>query len=44
MKEFNLFIDASNVYQFAKNKKIRETRIGAEPYYRTFSIGFNTKF
>ena len=44
MKEFNLFIDASNVFQFAKNKKIRETRIGAEPYYRTFSIGFNTKF
>lgn len=44
MKEFNIFVDGFNVFQFAENRKIRETRIGAEPYYRTFSIGFNTKF
>ncbi|MDD3787737.1 MAG: SusC/RagA family TonB-linked outer membrane protein [Petrimonas sp.] len=44
MKEFDIFVDASNVYQFAPNKKIRETRVGAEPYYRTFSLGFRTKF
>jgi hypothetical protein len=44
MKNANIFLDCSSPYQFAKNKKIREMRTGAEPYYRTFSIGFNTKF
>lgn len=44
MEEFDIFVDASNVYQFAQNRKIRETRVGNQPYYRTFSIGVRTKF
>ena len=44
MSHFDLFVDASNVYQFAKNRKIRETRVGGDPYTRTFSVGFRTKF
>lgn len=44
MNDFDLFINASNPYQFAKNKKIRETNVGGNPYSRTFSIGLRTKF
>jgi TonB-linked SusC/RagA family outer membrane protein len=44
MKKLNVFIDGSDVYQFAKNRKIRDTRTGAEPYYRTFSIGLKANF
>ena len=44
MNYFDIFVDASNVYQFAKNKKIRETRVGGDPYTRTFSVGLRTKF
>lgn len=44
MKDLNVFVNASNVFQFAKNKEIRERRIGGEPYYRTFSIGVKANF
>lgn len=44
MNDFDIFVDTSNVYQFAKNRKIRETRVGGDPYSRTFSIGLRTKF
>jgi hypothetical protein len=44
MKQMNLFVDASDVYQFAKNRKIRDLRTGAEPYYRTFSVGLKANF
>lgn len=44
MDGLNLFVDANDVYQFAKNRKIRETRTGNEPYYRTFSIGVKAQF
>ena len=44
MKKMNLFIDGANVYQFAKNRKIRDTNTGGEPYYRTFSIGLKANF
>lgn len=44
MNGLDLFIDANDVYQFAKNRKIRETRVGNEPYYRTFSIGVKAQF
>ena len=44
MNDFHIFADASNVFEFAKNKKVRETRVGGQPYYRTFSIGVKTKF
>jgi TonB-linked SusC/RagA family outer membrane protein len=44
MRDLNLFVDASNVFQFAKNLKIRDTSVGGEPYYRTFSIGLKANF
>ena len=44
MNNLDIFVDASNVYQFAPNRKIRETRVGNQPYYRTFSIGVRTNF
>ena len=44
MKNLDLFIDASDVYQFAKNRKIRDIRVGSEPYYRTFSVGVKANF
>lgn len=44
MEGLNLFVDANDVYQFAKNRKIRETRIDNEPYYRTFSVGVKAQF
>lgn len=44
MKNLNLFVDASDVFQFAKNKKIRDLRVGSEPYYRTFSVGVKANF
>lgn len=44
MKNLNLFVDASNIFQFAKNREIRDTRVGGEPYYRTFSVGLKANF
>ena len=44
MKKLNLFVDGSELYQFAKNRKIRDTRVGGEPYSRTFSIGLKANF
>jgi len=44
MKDLNLFVDASDVFQFAKNVKVRDLRVGAEPYYRTFSAGIKANF
>jgi len=44
MKKMDLFVNASDVFQFAKNKEVREIRVGAEPYYRTFSIGIKANF
>lgn len=44
MQNLNVFIDASNVYQFAYNREIRELRVGGEPYYRTFSLGVKASF
>lgn len=56
LKDLDLFVDASNLYQFAKNLKIRDTNVsftagtsstpfkGYEPYYRTFSMGLKANF
>lgn len=44
MKDLDLFADASDVFQFAKNLKIRDLRVGNEPYYRTFSVGVKANF
>jgi TonB-linked SusC/RagA family outer membrane protein len=39
-----VFADASNVYQFAKDKSVINLNPGGEPFYRTFSIGLNADF
>ncbi len=44
MKKLDLFVDASNIFQFAKNLEIRDLNIGGEPYYRTFSVGLKANF
>jgi len=44
MKKMNIFLDGSDIYQFAKNHKIREIRVGNEPLSRTFSIGVRANF
>lgn len=44
IKAADIFVDASNITQFAKSKKIRDLRVAAEPSYRTFSIGVNANF
>lgn len=44
MSNLNLFINATNIYQFAKNRDIMNLNPGGEPRYRTFSIGINANF
>jgi len=44
MKNLDLFVDASDFFQFAKNRKIRDLRVGNEPYYSTFSLGVKANF
>jgi hypothetical protein len=44
MSDLDLFIDATNIYQFAKNRDIMNLNPGGKPYYRTFSIGLNANF
>ncbi|MEX0929987.1 MAG: SusC/RagA family TonB-linked outer membrane protein [Balneolales bacterium] len=39
MRDLSIFINASNVAQFAKNKDIRQLRVGSEPSYATISLG-----
>lgn len=44
MKNLEVFVDASNVYQFAKNREIRDLNVGGQPYYRSFSLGLKANF
>lgn len=44
MKKLDFFINASDVFQFAKNREIRDLRVGNEPYYRTMSVGVKANF
>jgi hypothetical protein len=44
MKHLNFFVNASNLLTISKYKDIRELRIGAEPYYRSFSLGVKAMF
>lgn len=45
MQELRLFVDASNPFQVAKNRIIRERNSPTSaPQYRTFSIGLNASF
>lgn len=44
MKNLDVFVDAANVIQFAKDLEMRELRVGSEPLYRTFSAGIKANF
>lgn len=44
MKHLNVFVNATGLIQFAKNREIMDLRVGAEPYYRTFSMGVKSNF
>jgi len=44
MKNLKLFVNANNLFMFARNKDIMELAIGAEPYYHSYSIGVKTVF
>lgn len=44
MKHLSVFVNGSNLLTISKFKDIRELSIGAEPYYRSFSIGVKTMF
>lgn len=44
MKGLDVSLNASDVFQIAANKKERELRVGAEPYYRTFAVTLKAKF
>jgi len=44
MRRLDLFVNASDVFQFAKNRKLRDLSTGNEPYYRTFSAGMKAQF
>jgi hypothetical protein len=44
MKHLSFHVDASNLITFSKYVNIRDMSIGAEPYYRSFSIGVKSMF
>lgn len=43
-RKIDLYVNVSDVYQFAKNREIRDLRVGAEPYYRTYTAGVKAFF
>jgi hypothetical protein len=43
-KKVDVFVNVSDPYQFAKNRKIREIRTENEPYYTTYSGGIKAFF
>lgn len=43
-KKMDVFVNVSDVYQFAKNRNIRELRTSDEPYYTTYSAGIKAFF
>jgi len=44
MKDLNCYVDATNLLLVSKYREIRELTVGAEPQYRTFSVGIRTLF
>lgn len=44
MRGMDVFVNASDFLQVAKNLKEREIRVGSEPLYRSFSIGVKANF
>ena len=44
MRDMSIFVDASNLTQFAPNKDIRDLSTSGEPNYKTFSLGLKANF
>lgn len=44
MRNLSVFVNAMNITQLSKSREIRDLRIGAEPNYRTFSLGLKSNF
>ena len=44
VRAFSMFVDASNLVMLSKNRHIKELTIGAEPQYRSYSLGLNISF
>jgi TonB-linked SusC/RagA family outer membrane protein len=44
VKHLRIFANATDLFQLAANKEVRQIRIGAEPYYHTFSLGLTANF
>ncbi|MFW5835318.1 MAG: SusC/RagA family TonB-linked outer membrane protein [bacterium] len=44
MNDVSIYADATNIFQFAENREIRDLNVGGEPYYGTFSIGLKARF
>ena len=43
-KDLDISLNATDVFQIAANLKERELRVGAEPYYRTYTVTLKAKF
>ncbi len=44
MKDLDIALNATDLFQIAPNLQERDLRIGAEPYYRTFTVTLKAKF
>jgi TonB-linked SusC/RagA family outer membrane protein len=43
-KSLDISLNASDVFQIASNLRERDLRVGAEPYYRTYTLTLKAKF
>lgn len=44
MKNLSFYVNGSDLFTISKYKAYRDLSIGAEPYYRSYSIGIKTEF
>lgn len=44
MRNLSIFVNATDLFQFAKNRHIRDLNVYGEPLYRTFSAGLKSNF
>ncbi|MDR0699679.1 MAG: hypothetical protein LBG28_10755 [Tannerella sp.] len=44
LKNMEVALNAADLFQFAKNRVERDMRVGAEPYYRTYTVTLKAKF
>ncbi len=44
MKDLTISLNTTDLFQFAKNRKVRDLRVGAEPYYTTYAITLKAIF